>query len=387
MAKTLGKLRQQTAKLRELDVPPDVSKGTKNFVKKHVYVVHPDANENDDDVFKAANVKRAKRAPDHGYEPGQDADIYENSWNELMLKQDDARRAAVRGAISKRYVTDDPGFAKEPGDLAAAKALTKAGRDPALRKNFRGSAAVTRERRANTKAGLTNSYEPEGNELGEAKLTPERHAAAWLAANPKRAQRTRESFSKHMGDAGFVHFDTRPFKKGRDLGYDQVVGHQNNLLRSLPYNIGENVDKPRPLKKNGKLIPQDPYGEYWGNGNTLDLTPDMRDPKQQEWMRTHPANKKIAGGNVARPNVRSNSVIAKDLAKMQANKAFLQRNSYDPGEDYEHIAALSESDQSLLVDIYNSLTEDNQDRFLEIAETPEGVDKLLDFAITNKGTA
>ena len=157
-----------------------------------------------------------------------------------------------------------------------------------------GFVKAERSRRSNAKLRLTtNSYEPEGNELDEVKLTPESHAAVWLVANPKRAQRTIKSFSRHMGKAGFVHYDTRPFKKGIDLGYDQVVSNQNNLLRGLlPHSFGE---------------------------------------------------------------------------------------------DYEHIAALSESDQSLLVDTYNSLNEANQDHFLELIETQEGVDEILDFAITNKG--
>jgi len=297
MAKTLGKLRQQTAKLRELEAPSDVSKGTKAFVRKHVYVVHPDANENDDDVFKATNVKRAKRAPDHGYEPGQDADIYEGKMKDVETDQEELRLRKNRAAHADRSILGDQGMKDTEGtQFAKAQSDFDKAHGDGLRK-WPGFANAARSRRSNrraiTKAGLTNSYEPQGNKI------------------------------------------------------DEIFGKKT-------------------LKLGGREAPQD--------------------PAQKEWMRTHPANEMVARGNVARPNVRRNPVIAQDLAtmqaNMQANKA-LQRNSYDPAGDYEHIAELSESDQSLLVDIYNSLTEDNQDRFLEIAETPEGVDKLLDFAITN----
>jgi hypothetical protein len=59
--------------------------------------------------------------------------------------------------------------------------------------------------------------------------------------------------------------------------------------------------------------------------------------------------------------------------------------AFPHAEEYEHIAAMSESDQTLLVNTYNSLSEENQERFLEMAETEEGCDELLDFAIQNRG--
>ena len=47
------------------------------FKRKHVSVTTPDANKNGDDVFKGTNVKAVDRQPHHGYNPGQDEEVYE----------------------------------------------------------------------------------------------------------------------------------------------------------------------------------------------------------------------------------------------------------------------------------------------------------------------
>jgi len=47
------------------------------FVKKHVIKKTEDANGNKDDVFNATNVKPTERTPKHGYNPGEDEQVYE----------------------------------------------------------------------------------------------------------------------------------------------------------------------------------------------------------------------------------------------------------------------------------------------------------------------
>lgn len=48
------------------------------FVKKHVIKKTEDANGNKDDVFNATNVKSVDRTPKHGYNPGEDEQVYED---------------------------------------------------------------------------------------------------------------------------------------------------------------------------------------------------------------------------------------------------------------------------------------------------------------------
>lgn len=360
MAKTLGKLRQQTAKLRELEAPSDVSKGTKVFVKKHVYVVHPDANENDDDVFKATNVKRAKRAPDHGYEPGQDADIYESyvvsptvgpygSFNVTNAKNNRPAGAVVFDK-KRNPVYNHPNGSQHPlvgGHRMWNDQISKIhfGEEASVNEGAYKKTLTGRKERARlTKAARVADIEDKIDGL-------ENHDHRQSRKDLGKA--LRDKYAKHL---------TQSFEyDGEETDLDERFGLSTIMAIRTAAKIArkKRADKQRPIKKNGKLIPQDTTG-YWKG--TLELTPDMQDPEQKAAMAKHPLNGKID--------------------RMVRDRKF-QKNSYDPGEDFEHIAALSESDQSLLVDIYNSLTEDNQDRFLEIAETPEGVDKLLDFAITN----
>lgn len=68
--------------LNERQLGPMVVKNPdeQEYVDKHVVQKHDDRNGNGDDVFKAANVKKADRKKDrHGYEPGEDEEVYEET--------------------------------------------------------------------------------------------------------------------------------------------------------------------------------------------------------------------------------------------------------------------------------------------------------------------
>lgn len=104
----MKKLSQLRVKLKELQPPDDVTPATKRFVKKHYVAKHDDPAGNDDSVFDGSNVKKAKRYPDHGYEPGQDADIYENfgGYGEIDAKNKEGRRLRSRAARMRRNAAD-----------------------------------------------------------------------------------------------------------------------------------------------------------------------------------------------------------------------------------------------------------------------------------------
>jgi len=69
------------------------------FKRKHVSVTTPDANKNGDDVFKGTNVKAVDRQPHHGYNPGQDEEIYEEkNQYKKMAKTHENRASKAREA-------------------------------------------------------------------------------------------------------------------------------------------------------------------------------------------------------------------------------------------------------------------------------------------------
>ena len=73
MTKTLNNLLERYRK----SYYPD-PKGEQRFYDKHKVKKTADANGNGDDVFKASKIKKLDRHKDrHGYEPGEDAKVYE----------------------------------------------------------------------------------------------------------------------------------------------------------------------------------------------------------------------------------------------------------------------------------------------------------------------
>ena len=81
----------------------------KRFKDKHVIKKTPDANKNGDDVFNATNVKTIDRPSEkHGYNPGQDAKVYEETMTasdkakekKLKAKYDDS---GMKSSMQDRY--------------------------------------------------------------------------------------------------------------------------------------------------------------------------------------------------------------------------------------------------------------------------------------------
>lgn len=387
MVKSLNELRQQKAKLLDLKAPPESTKPNRDFVAKHVVVLHPDPAGNDDGVFKAKGVKRSKRAPDHGYEPGKDEEVYEDAYKELELRKADVRAAHSAGLSAERNILSDPEWKKEPGHWAHAKELSTKGKDPKLRNILRGSAAVTKERRARTKAGLTNSYEPEGLNITESKALLDRATSA---------------AEEHDGGLILTHKVTSKSGLTTTRQY-QHVGHDEKGSHWFP--LGDHDHHLDAFsadpKKSYKTISHKELGSMMDNGAQLHVLHHHHREDEDEGL--HISSDDYKTGATMRLNANGNTT-GKTKKVTRSDRTGIY-SSYEPqgnkldeifgkktlklggteAQGYEHIGELSESDQSLLVDTYNSLNEANQDHFLELIETQEGVDEILDFAITNKG--
>jgi hypothetical protein len=155
MAKTLKDLK---AKLGELQGPEDNTVATKNFYRKHKTVKHPDPAGNGDDVFNASNVRTVNRSPNHGYNPGEDAAVFENAYNNLNMKRidksegplaDRRRRAINKLSRSARSLLDP--------------SQTDRGQKRDMGQNIRDGEYDTEIPKRLQK----NSYDPKGNKLDE----------------------------------------------------------------------------------------------------------------------------------------------------------------------------------------------------------------------------
>ena len=139
------KLRELKAKLGELQGPEDNTVATRNFYKKHKVVTHPDPNGNGDDVYKASNVRTANRSPDHGYNPGEDAAVYEE----------------VKSMTSKERI------AYHKTQAAIHMGASHREKDPDKVKELQTQAKRHLSLIAQYERLQKNSYEPEGNKIDE----------------------------------------------------------------------------------------------------------------------------------------------------------------------------------------------------------------------------
>lgn len=116
-----------------------LAKGIKEEVKvndpslkhrlKHVIVKHPDRNGNGDDVFNAANIKTIDRSKErHGYNPGEDAEIYEEDLSEIVHPENKEAHAKACAHLKdlrkyKRLGIDHPKLGRKVknSDIAGAE--------------------------------------------------------------------------------------------------------------------------------------------------------------------------------------------------------------------------------------------------------------------------
>ena len=100
----------------QLEVNEPKSPDEKRFKDKHVVVNHKDANGNDDDLFKAKNIKTVDREPRHGYNPGEDEKVYEE------VEELDERQMNVY-AIATAQVKKKHGLTGKNVDLTKAQTV------------------------------------------------------------------------------------------------------------------------------------------------------------------------------------------------------------------------------------------------------------------------
>lgn len=121
----------------------------KKFANKHIIKKIKDGAgkaTQDDDLFNAKNVKKSKRKPHHGYEPGEDKEVYEGIFSKKsQLEKNNAKKAGTREARRERL----------------GKRLQRMSRD----KRFRGDeysnrqiSAMTGERKASSDNKSASRY-------------------------------------------------------------------------------------------------------------------------------------------------------------------------------------------------------------------------------------
>ena len=70
-------------------------------------------------------------------------------------------------------------------------------------------------------------------------------------------------------------------------------------------------------------------------------------------------------------------------AKLTAERGGKRLNKEERLQD--RLSDISESHQRVMLEVFEKLNEDNKTKFMNACSTPEGVEQMLDFAITYRG--
>ena len=370
--------------LNERQLGPMVVKNPdeQKFVDKHVVQKHDDRNGNGDDVFKAANVKKADRKKDrHGYEPGEDEAVYEGvaayDGNKLVGNYPDMK-TAKKMKPDHRYVVK----------------LTKGWGDggKSMKANYgkltREEAEQIDELSADTLRRYSGRASDDAMELGKA---------------------SRFHHRMGRGNIGAKHFNKGEKRlKGAALAYQKMQGKNVKVPARM-----EEVEQIDELSKKtlGSYIKK-------STRSVVDHSVDATNADRQGEYDTADANYKKISNRIKGVNKAADKLSEKidmDKASMGdvikdfqdsdapqfkgksdkkrramaiAAKLTAERGSKGYTKEERLLARLedvSESHKIELTSIFSKLSEENQNVFLKVCESEAGIEQMLDFAIQNRG--
>ena len=417
MAKTLNQFLEGYLKVKN----PDEQK----FVDKHVVVKHPDRNGNGDEVFKGSKVKPIDRRKErHGYNPGEDEKVYE----ELKGNQHkiDANKNGKVDAHDFKLLRKKKKVAEEAEELdesakIAAHLIKRYGDN--VRKSHVRSAAndfgvgyVALSHAVRKKLGVNRLEEEQIDELSTATLQSYRKKA--------RAQGNAivDKMKMGGGDWSKDQKDTKTLRKraaGAQASGKQLVKRGESLKTEEAEHIDELSKNTLHsyIEKSAQDVHNQAYraGKKEGVEGKYDSGKIMKSLTRQ--IGISKATRKLAGK--AKVNAKeeveieeklnmdkaSMGTVIKDFQKSDApqfkGKSQEKRRAMaiaakltaerggKPLRKEEKLAELlgdlTESHRRTMLSVFDKLNEDNQKKFLEACQTPEGVDSMLDFAISHRG--
>lgn len=374
--------------LNERQLGPMVVKNPdeQEYVDKHVVQKHDDRNGNGDDVFKAANVKKADRKKDrHGYEPGEDEEVYEEAEQIDELSQD--KLMAYRSAAKKQGSGIQDRMKVGGGDWSKDGKDTKT-----LKKRMSGYKMAGRK----VNPGLAAS-------MGKA---PRVAANEEVEQVDELSKETKASYMKKAGAEIDKHYDNS--KTDARSAY-KYYGRKNTM-KKIANEEAEQIDE-LSKKTLGSYIKK-------STRSVVDHSVDATNADRQGEYDTADANYKKISNRIKGVNKAADKLSEKidmDKASMGdvikdfqdsdapqfkgksdkkrramaiAAKLTAERGSKGYTKEERLLARLedvSESHKIELTSIFSKLSEENQNVFLKVCESEAGIEQMLDFAIQNRG--
>jgi hypothetical protein len=394
--KTLNQFTIEAAK-SYLDVRSPDEEG---FIKKHVVAKHQDNNGNGDDVFNASKVKTIKRKGErHGYDSGDDEKVYEQKMDKPDIKDGDL----VKGnkLSGDRYKID----ANKNGEIDAEdlkllrlrkkKMKEEAGQIDELSSELLSRAAAAAKGKANWAHGVSTRVsgvekERHSNYTDTKVNQAKKFDAASKSKNPNISPKPPTYYSGSS--------DEQP-------GY----GHKNNPANKPKYDPFrykkeevEDLDEGNPTltaavkrAENSREIAIKRAARDVNRGSSIESAIRNHDlfAKDADKIRSHLTKEEVEDlDEVLKPSMgvksyiddfikSKNSKFEGDTKKQRIKRAVAAYYSDLRGEGLELPDNVIES----LVDTFDQLSEGNQEVFIEMSESEDGINQLIDFIIANRG--
>lgn len=389
MAKTLNQFLEGYLKVKN----PDEQK----FVDKHVVAKHADRNGNDDEVFKGSKVKMADRRKDrHGYNPGEDEKVYEalkGSQHKI-----DANKNGKVDAHDFHLLRKKKKVAEEVEELEELSTDTL--------RNYRAKAKDDAEK---------ISFDDDGAERRMRK----RSMGSWDAGKKilKRGDALRKEEAEQIDELSAATKDSYAqkaskqlpglFKKSGETANDaRKYYNRKNTVRKIANEEADQIDEilDTPEKAAAyKAKAQKSFSKnVWISGDRA----AHQTAKKRLYGLSHPkVAEEVEIEEKLNMDKASMGTVIKDFQKSDApqfkGKSQDKRRAMaiaakltaerggKPLRKEEKLADLlddlTETHRRTMLFVFDKLNEDNQKKFLEACETPEGVESMLDFAISHRG--
>lgn len=416
--KTLKQFQEATGYLKVKS--PDEQK----FVDKHEVETMDDQNGNGDEVFKASKVKKvARKAERKGYEPGEDEQVYEEVEELDELSQD--KLMSYRKAARKQGSGPDTGPRKAGYNLAGRKVnpglsavMGKAPRVAATEEvqidelSTRTLQSYRKKARAQGNAIVDKMKIGGGDWSKDQKDTKTlRKRAAGAQMSGKTLRKRGESLKTEEvqidesagGRYNDVHNSTKDLLKKINT---HLTTHKANAMKSKNYkgekgphwgHVEHMKDIHRTLSDIHDRLAQ--QGEYAMHeeveqvdeiskatmGRYINRAKDQIDTVS--YRQGHRDSRGAGGDPISRKNERKLSKrhggIELAVKKMTKEEADYLVNRY--AEFKENISGLTPRLQEAMHYVLDRLNEENQDKFIAACQTEEGLEKMVAFAIENRG--
>lgn len=345
MAKTLNQFLESYLKVKN----PDEQK----FVDKHVVAKHSDRNGNDDEVFKGSKVKPIDRRKDrHGYNPGEDEKVYEElKGNQHKLDH------------NKNGKLDAHDFKL----MRKKKKVEEQADDPALAFKLH----MAKKKQEMQKKGLLAKEEVE--QIDEISKGTAMKALQHVSSDPDdgRSYTLRKKIGKkwpemkdHAADAAHVAMYGRSKNPAAAFSRDKLADRAKTSYRMTKDGKANKQDLKARFRKEEAELEEKLNMDKASMG---DVIKDFRDSNAPQFKGKSKEKRRVMA-------------IAAKLTAERGGKPLRKEEKLA-----DLLGDLTETHRRTMLSVFDKLNEDNQKKFLEACETPEGVEHMLDFAISHRG--